>query len=238
MSVLANAARTLYDLAFQISPIILTGGSVASVPGGALPIIMLTGQLASFVQGALTGGGLSTDDFFARFLVVPGGNLVNNAIGMYPFANQQVAANAIIQQPLSISLVMECPVRDDMGYLTKTAILTSLATSLKNHNTSGGLYTIATPAYLYTNCIMTSMTDVTGGATKQQQVRWQFDFVQPIVTVQGAQATMNGLMSKVSNGSQVTDSSWSGDNATVNNSSGAGGNAGPVDLGTISPAGR
>jgi hypothetical protein len=205
---IANAARSAYDIAFQVSPIILTGGIVANTNGSALPIIALTGQVASFAQGALTGG-LSLDDFYARFLPLPGSTVISNAIGMYPFANQDVAANAIIRQPLNISLQMIAPVKDAGGYFTKLAIFTALQQSLQSHNAAGGTYSIATPSYIYTACIMTGMTDITSGETKQQQVAWQLDFVQPLVTQQQAQSSYSGLMSKLAGGQQA-GSSWSG----------------------------
>src|SRR5690242_5284664 len=111
---IANAARTAYDLAFQVSPIVLVGGTYANSLGGAMPIIGLVGQLAALGQGLLTSG-ISTDAFFARYKVLPGGTLINNTVGKYPFANQQVAANAIIQQPKNVSLMMICPVKDTAG---------------------------------------------------------------------------------------------------------------------------
>ncbi|OYV49204.1 MAG: hypothetical protein B7X10_02120, partial [Burkholderiales bacterium 21-58-4] len=46
-----SAARSAYALAFQYSPIILTGGIASSSLGQALPIIALVGQAAAFVQG-------------------------------------------------------------------------------------------------------------------------------------------------------------------------------------------
>ena len=209
MATIADATRTAYDLAFQVSPIILTGGIASNTLGGMLPIIGLTGQLVSFVQGALSGG-LSTDDFFARFVPVPGSTLVSQQVATYPFANQTVAANATIQQPLVISLRMIAPVKDTAGYLTKLAIFTSLQNSLVTHNAAGGTYTIATPSYLYTGCILTSMTDVTGGGTKQQQIEYQLDFVQPLITRQQAAAALNSLMSKLTSGGQVAESSSAG----------------------------
>jgi hypothetical protein len=211
----SDAARTKYDQAYQNSPIILSGGIVSGVSGGMMPITSLLNQPHS-----------SPDDYI-RFLPIPGGNLISNSVGMYPFANQQVAANAIIQQPLSISLLMIAPVRDSGGYSAKQALLTGLRTSLNNHNSAGGLYNIATPAYLYTYCVMTAMTDVTGGDTKQKQVTWQLDFIQPIVTVAGAKSAMSGLMQKLTNGSKVTTPNHSGANAVMNNSPGAPGVSSP-----------
>lgn len=206
-----NAFRSAYDLAFQVTPIILQGGIAAQIPGGMLPIISLTGQLSAFAQNTVSSASLSIDDFYARYIPIPGGTVISNSIGMYPFANQQIAANAIIEQPLHISLLMIAPVKSASGYITKLPLLTSLQTSLQNHNNSGGTYIIATPSFLYTNCIMTGMTDVTGGETKQQQVQWQIDFVKPLVTLQQAAAAYNGLMSKLSGGAQINAPvSWSG----------------------------
>lgn len=212
---LANATRTAYDLAFQVSPIILVGGSY----GAGMPIIGLVGQLAALAQGVVAGG-VSTDAFFARFLPLPGGTLISNAIGRYPFANQQVAANAVIQQPLNISLRMICPVRETGGYLTKLAILTSLQTSLQAHCSAGGTFNIATPGLIYTNCIMTGMTDITSGTTNQKQVEFQLDFEQPLITQAAATAALNTLMGKLTNGGQVTSSDWSGANGLSNTANG------------------
>jgi hypothetical protein len=203
------AAASLYDLAFQVSPIILVGGIASNTLGGMLPIIALTGQSAAFAQGALSGG-LSTDDFFARFVPIPGSTLVNQTVATYPFANQAIAANATIQQPLNISLRMIAPVKDSAGYLTKLAIWTSLQNSLVAHNAAGGTYTVATPWYIYTNCLLTVVTDTTGGDTKQQQIFAQWDFFQPLVTQQAATSALNGLMSKLNGGAQVSEPTAAG----------------------------
>jgi len=203
-STTSSAASFVYDLAFQVSPIILVGGIASNSIGGMLPIIGLVGQSAAFLQGALSSSGFSLDAFFARFVPVPGATIINQQISSYPFANQQVAANATIQQPLNISLHMIAPVKETAGYLTKLAIFTSLQSSLQAHNAAGGTYTIATPARIYTNCILTAMTDITGGDHKQQQIIWQLDFVQPLVTKQAAGSAYNALMAKLNGGSQVT----------------------------------
>lgn len=205
-----SAAAVAYDLAFQVSPIILVGGIASNTLGGMLPIIALTGQIASFVQGAASSGGLSADDFFARFVPVPGSTLISQQVAQYPFANQTVAANATIQNPLAISLRMIAPVKDTAGYLTKTAIFTSLQSSLVAHNAAGGTYTIATPAYIYTNCLLLDVTDVTGGGTKQQQIEYQWSFVQPLITQQQASAAYSSLMSKLTSGAQVTETTTAG----------------------------
>lgn len=191
-----------YDLAFQISPIILVGGIASNVPGGLLPIIALGGQAAAALQGALSGG-VNTDAFFARYVPIPGSTLINQTVATYPFANQATAANATIQQPLNISLRMIAPVKDTAGYLTKLAIWTSLQSSLATHNAAGGLYHVSTPWNLYTNCLLQTITDTTGGEGKQQQIMAQWDFFRPLVTQAQATSTLNSLMGKLSSGSVV-----------------------------------
>jgi hypothetical protein len=203
-----SAFRDAYNLAFQVSPIILTGGAV-----GLMPVIGLTGQLAALLQG---GAGL--EDFYATYLPIPGSNVINNAVGTYPFANQQVAANAIIEQPKHISLLMIAPVRAAGGYLSKLAIFTSLQTAFQNHNRAGGTYTIMTPAFIYTNCVMTAMTDVTGGDTKQRQVQWQIDFFKPLISLSDAQNAQNNLMGALTGGQVVTSSANSQPSANAANS--------------------
>lgn len=205
---LSSAFRDAYNLAFQVSPIVLTGGSL----GAPMPIIGLTGQIGAFLQGVATTSSTTDllNDFYATFLPLPGSTVINNAVATYPFANQQVAANAIIQQPRNISMLMIAPVRDTGGYLTKLAVFTSLQTALENHNQSGGSYTIVTPAYVYQNCVMTSMTDITTGETKQRQVQWQIDFIQPLISTSDANAAFSSQMSKISGGNVLKSASPSG----------------------------
>jgi hypothetical protein len=201
------AASASYDLAFQISPIILNGGIVANTLGGMMPIIGLTGQLAALAQGVLSGN----NEPFARFVPAPGSTLVSNAVATYPFANQNVAANAIIKQPKNISLIMYAPVQDQGGYLTKLAIFEALRSSIEAHVAAGGTFHVATPAHIYADCLLTSITDVTSGELgRQQMVQFQWDFVQPLVSLNAAQQAMNSLMSKLTGGQQIIPSGLAG----------------------------
>jgi hypothetical protein len=219
MALLSDAFRATYTLAFQVSPIILVGGIAQNTLGGMLPIIALGGQAAGALQGAISSGGLSTDDFFAQYVPIPGSTLISQAVATYPFANQATAANATIQQPLNISLRMIAPVKDDAGYLTKTAIWTSLQNSIAQHNAAGGTYIVATPWYIYTNCLLQTITDSTGGDSKQQQIMAQWDFYQPLIAQQQAASAQSSLMSKLSSGAQVAAPSagsiWSSATAAV-----------------------
>src|SRR5687767_5118560 len=140
-----------FRLAYEISPIYLTGGVAGNVPGATVPIISYT-EGGGFSQIIRAGEGADLDSFFAHYMPLPGSKLISNAIGQYPFANQSVAANALITSPLNISLMMICPSRNAGDYSRRQAVITSLIRTLEAHNLAGGTYTIATPSFLYTDC--------------------------------------------------------------------------------------
>jgi hypothetical protein len=216
----ASAASTAGYVALQASPIILTGG-IATQLGGALPIVALTeagGLLGSALSGAsalseiLAGAALVSQIFanglpktlFANFIVLPGAGLINNQFGMYPFANQAVAANAVIAEPLPVSVLMQVPATKDTGFALKLATMTALQNSLQQHNFSGGTYSVVTPSYIYTNCLLGPLTDASAGDDTQQQVSWRFDFTQPLVTTAAASQAQNTLMRQLTNGSPIS----------------------------------
>lgn len=202
---------TLFTLGYQTSPIILTGGIAASIPGQMLPIVVIT-EGVSLLSGALTGSLPSgLDQFFAQFTVIPSGKLISQLIGHYPLANQSVASNAVVTQPLDVSVRMDCPANAPGAYVTKLATLTALQAALSAHNAAGGLYTIATPSFIYTNCIMKDLTDISGAGSAQVQYQWQFDFEQPLVTLQAAQQAYSSLLNSIAGGTQLSSTpSWSG----------------------------
>lgn len=220
----AIGSRAQFDLAFQIAPIILKGGIASNVQGGLLPINQLTPTKtyanAGFAAAAQQAGLIDTDEPFARFVPLPGSTLISQSVGMYPFANQSIAANATIQQPLTISLAMIAPVNQRGGYLTKLHAFSALQAALAKHNASGGTYVIATPAFVYMDVIMTAMTDITPeieaeDAQKQLQIQYQLDFIQPIVTQAQAATAQSALMQKITNGSQINGTpSWSGNTSS------------------------
>lgn len=207
-----------FQLSYEISPIILTGGSSSGVPGGMTPIVSLL-QPGAFSDG-LPGDGAagSLDDYFARFVVLPGGSLINNAVGEYPFANQGVAANAIIVQPLDVSLLMICPVQKD-GWSSKLSTITNLKASIDAHVNQGGTFTVATPSFLYENVLLLKIVDATDGESKQVQTAWQWFFYKPLLSLADAAAAQNNLMSKISGGTPVDGDppAWSGTSPSVGN---------------------
>ena len=203
-------------LSYQLAPIVFCGGIAQNIPGGVMPITQIT-ESSSFPSGLLSSGGpASLDDYFANFIPLPGATLGENVIGEYPFANQAVAGNAIIANPLVVSCLMMCPVRDAGGYATSTAIMTALASAMNQHDSLGGTYTYVTPKFFYPDLVRIRMVDVSSSESKQAQNAYQIDFRKPLLTLQAAQAAQNTLMSKLSNGTQITGQpSYSGASASV-----------------------
>jgi hypothetical protein len=218
---MSSSGKDQFQLSYQISPIILTNGIAANVSGG-IPIVSLTNS-DLFNDGLLSSGSAdrSLDDYFAQFVVLAGGTLIDNQLGKYPFANQQVASNAVITQPLTVSVRMICPVREAGGYSAKLATITALRSSFADHVNSGGTYTVATPFYTYLDGILLSMRDVSGGESKQAQYAWQLDFEFPLLTLEAANEAQSALMSKISSGAEVPGDppAWSGLSATIGNPS-------------------
>lgn len=196
--------QPIFQLAYQISPIILVGGIAENIPGGMLPIVALT-EGVSLITGLIAGSfPTSLDQFFAQFTVIPSGKLISQQIGHYPFANQAIASNAVITDPLTVSVRMDCPANGPGTYVAKLAVLTALQAALSQHNASGGLYTVLTPGFIWTNCIMAALTDISGAGSNQVQYQWQFDFEQPLVTLQAAQQVYSSLLNKINSGTQIS----------------------------------
>ena len=203
-----TAGQSAYSLAFEISPITLTNGIASNIPGGAMPLLSLI-QSSNF-QGLLgAGGDVSIDNAFGVFYPMPGTSLIENDIGKYPFANMAIAANCVIANPLTVSLLMRCPVRDAAGYYNKLAIMTSLQNALKSHCSSGGTFIVATPSFFYTDVILLELKDISGGEGAQAQVTWQWTFTKPLISLQDAQNAQNAMMQQLSNGTP-TDASATG----------------------------
>ncbi len=209
---MSNIGRTIFQIGFEASPVILTNGIAKLIPGGMLPIVALT-EAANFTLGLLQGNFdqlTNIDRFFAHWIPQSGSTLIKNEIGSYPFANQIVAANAIIKQPNNISMLMVCPVSKTGGYATKLATISAMKSTLDYHHQSGGTYTVVTPSYIYTNCILTAITDVSTGESNQAQTAWRFDFVQPLITASGANS-YSTLMNALEGGLPITGNpTWSG----------------------------
>jgi hypothetical protein len=190
-----------WKTSFQLSPIVLVSGAAAPIPGAQTPIIAYTQPGGLFNDG---GGEVTDDNFFAAFEPMPGGTLIENEVSTYPFANQTIAANAIITQPLRISLRMVAPVRGPGGYQQKLAIFKNLQTTLQAHILAGGWFNVVTPACFYTNCLLTALRDVGSGESRQPQIVWQWDFMQPLLTLAQAAQQYSASMGKIAQRVQIT----------------------------------
>lgn len=194
---MSNLAKSVYQTAYELSPIILSGGLFSKIPGQMMPIVAVT-QAANFGLSLLSGNSpLNTNSFFGHFRPLPGGTLIDYDIAMYPFANQTYAANAMIKKPLRLSLLMNSPSNIQGGYISKLITFTALKQTLDLHNQLGGTYIIATPSYIYQDCLLTSLTDVSRPDSQQPQNAWQFDFMQPLLA-DNQQSTLSRLYSAFS----------------------------------------
>jgi len=183
---MASVGETIFSAAYEISPIILQNG-LAQYLGGYAPLNILLPSL----EGA---------QFFANYKPLPGGTLADWQVAEYPFASFVTAANAVVQNPLRISMLMVCPAQNDGGYIIKQAILTALQFAIQQHISLGGTFTVITPAFTYANCLLTSIRDITNPSEKQVQKMFQWDFIQPLITSSAAQSVLGTLMNKIDQG--------------------------------------
>ena len=81
------------------------------------------------------------------------------------------------------------------------------------------MFSIATPAFIYNNCILTGMQSLATPEGRQQQIEYQLDFVQPLLTQDAAQGAQQQLIQKITSGGQITGvPSWSGNLQASGNS--------------------
>jgi hypothetical protein len=197
---------SLWRLLYQITPIFLTNGSAANIPGGMLPLIALTSAdiFTAIYQGGspLNGSAnqIALDEAFAIFNPVPGGSLIEQVIAEYPFANLSVAANAVVRNPNNVSLVMVTPMKTPQAWALKLATMTMLKNSLDTHNNLGGTYTVFTPAWTYTNMLMKGLIDVSSAQSPLPQNAWRWDFTRPLVSMTDIAGAESNLMAKITNG--------------------------------------
>ena len=215
MSVVSGAVSEAFKLANQVSPIILTNGIATLIPGGVLPIVAITEGLGFQTLTSLISNGSLPDQYFANYRPVQGGTLMKNEVAQYPFFTQQIAANAQIQQPLNISMLMYCPAGKSTPFSVKLALMSALKSLLDVHTSQGGTYTVVTPTRIYTNCLLTQIADVSDGQTNQSQWAYQWDFVQPLLTFPSSNGVQAAAMSMLSSGGTFLQSatgslSWSG----------------------------
>lgn len=197
---------TTFQLKFELAPIIFKAG-IANDP--------INGQLITdFTQGA-SPGDIAYVDYFAHFKVDPGGTLIDYQFAEYPFASLEVAANAVIQQPLKINMLMLCPAQTSPtnNYNTKLAQITVLQQIIQQHIQAGGYFTVATPAFIYENVLLKTLRDVTPVSDRQVQYMWQWEFEQPLIALDDANSNLSTLLSGVDSGRVTTMTSLNNNRA-------------------------
>lgn len=203
-----------FQLSYQVCPIVLMEGIAGT---GVLPIAQLLnpsvdssvfqvnnaagpiGSGAGLVTGTGDDDSSTVGPVFGSFRVLPGGTLMDNDIAHFPLASMAVAANAVITSPLRLAVEMVSPAGGGVSLSQRLSLFTSLKNVLDNHIAAGGYFNVATPAFIYTGCLLLNLvdaSDVPDGA--QTQTRWVWNFEQPLLTLQQAQAAVNNAMSKVS----------------------------------------
>lgn len=177
-----------FKLSFQTCPIVLVAGVAGT---GVLPI-------SSLIGAADYNASASGNSNFGSFRVLPGGSLMDNDNAKYPLATMATAANAIITNPLRVAVEMIAPAGDGITLAQRLSIFTTLKNVLDNHIAAGGYFNVATPAYIYTSCLLLNLvdaSDVPPGA--QTQTRWIWNFERPLITLEQAQTAVNNAMSKI-----------------------------------------
>jgi hypothetical protein len=232
---MANALRNA-KIQFQIAPIILVNGIASSIPGSAVSILAVTGPTLlqgpqgtnllnalvsadSAIAGTFYAGGsganlgnfVNLDNAFGAFNVLSGGTLSVNTVPKYPLGDMTMAANAIVREPINISLIWDTPMRDDNAWAVKIAVFQMLKGVLDLHNNSGGVYSIMTPAYTYDNCILTALTDNSRSNSPVPQNAWKFDFERPmVVTTDDLAQAQNIFMNHMTQGLPTTGATAGG----------------------------
>jgi len=133
---------------------------------------------------------------------MPGSTLWESEIAEYPFYTNQIAANAQVQRPLRVSMLGHAPAGGGTPWSLKLATIFALQGLIQAHINAGGTFTVMTPSYVYSNCLLTNFVDVSSGETNQPQVSWQMDFVQPLLTLPQSNGTLNTFYQTVANGGQ------------------------------------
>jgi hypothetical protein len=235
---------SLYQLLYQITPIFLNDGIASNIGGGILPILALLNPNA---YNTLFSGGSDTfnmDSYFGIFQPAAGGSLIQQQIAEYPFANLSVAANAIVRNPIEVSMIMVTPMKTQYSWAVKNATMTALKTALDTHNNIGGTYTVFTPAFTYYNMVMLGLSDMSNPQIVLPQNTWKWDFRRPLVAQSDLVFAENNLYAKITGG-VATPAEWTSaltalglPASSVNQGPGSGGTAPiapPITIGGTNP---
>lgn len=206
-----NYIGKAFKLAFEISPILLVDGIASDIPGGVMPIAVLTEGLS--IANGLLHGEIGKGPTSA-FTPMAGTTLVQQDVGTMCFYNLLTAANSVVRKPNRVNMQMMRPAStQDGGYVTKGMTFTALKLALDMHNAQGGSYIVMTPSFIYTGCLLRSVVDTSGFSEQNKQVQhtWQFEFEQPLLKITQLDAALGHVMKKFQEGVPSENGlSWSG----------------------------
>lgn len=194
-----STGQAIFQRNYQISPIFFVNGIAGDGNSSSISSYLQNGDAPS-----------SLDNYFANFKPLAGGTLEDWGVADYPLAALTVAANAVVQQPLHISMLMVCPVQANAqnNYARKIATISALKASIDNHILTGGWFDVLTPAFFYQGCLLTELKDVTTSDTKQVQLQYQWNFTKPLITEEQAGTVQTTFLNKVTQGFKVSGQSW------------------------------
>jgi hypothetical protein len=204
-NIITTGNSTAFTLAYEWSPIIMTDGIFSWSPLG-FPIIAVTQALASagtVNASILSGGNIAPfKQPLFTWRPMPGSTLWESEVAEFPFYTNQIAANAQVQRPLRVSMLGHCPAGGGTPWVIKIATMTALQKVIQAHINAGGTFTVLTPSYVYTGCLLVNFQDVSAGETNQSQVSWQMDFMQPLITFPNVGGALSTFMTTIANGGQ------------------------------------
>lgn len=190
-----TAARQKFRMQYEYAPILLKYGIADGFSEKVMSILQLTQQ---------GGYPVSDSGYFGYFAFVNGGTYMQNTVAQYPFANQYVAANAIVRQPNNVSLLMNCPATASMPIDRRQSIFQSLIASLDRHVAMGGLFVVYTPMGILDNCVLLATRDASNGENAILQNGIIFDFQQPLImTIDDANKASNTTAGKIDAGAKI-----------------------------------
>ncbi len=197
MSFLSAIGRPAFDIVHELSPILLKNG----IAENRAEKLMLIGEITQPLPPLPFS---QNDGFFAHWKTIGGGSLMQNTVAQYPLANQATAGNAVIQQPVNISMLMYCPATGTYDVALRKMFISNIMTSINLHIRLGGLFVVYTPFFIYDNCILIGIRDASEGSVPELQNALIFDFIRPmIMDEQEAETAQNSFMSKITNGQKI-----------------------------------
>lgn len=207
-----------YHKTYEINPIILTGGIAT---GDGLKISDLLGydtikkssEIARDADGNMfldrfgspvnkqTQTAATATKPFAYFKILDGTQQLSYSVAEHPVYNLETAATAVMRNPLTIQFLMIILASADYPKDKQHDRMTKFIDQLRLHTKKGGLFTLATPFYPYTNTIVTEIAQANIEDVKYGlQNGLHLTFRKPLVDLEDAKNAYNEQMDRLDKG--------------------------------------